>query len=347
MDDELDTFLTTVYCLVDDIYRTEMRARKPHRRGHRAEMGDSEVLTLVLLAQWRLDRSERAMLRYARRHWRRYFPRLLSQSAFNRRVRDLAGVLCRLGPTLAEPAPGLHGKAPAYAALDGAPVPLMRRCRGRRHRCFGDEAAFGRGGSDKVWYYGVELMATITADGLWTGFVYGPADTEERWLADALFCWRQDPSQALPGPADLAPTLGPAHRHHGHRRGPTGPIAPRLGAGRASAAVSLGDLGFRGAAWRRHWAEDYGAVVLTKDDYTARPTPQDRRQARRWLSGLRQVVETGFNWLEQRFGLWYPRAHTAWGLQARLGAKIAAFNVAVSINHQLGRPKFAFLDPYA
>jgi hypothetical protein len=347
MDDDVDTFLTTVYCMVDDLYRTELLPQKPRRRGHRPQMADSEVLTLALLAQWRPDRSERALLRYAQRFWRRYFPHLLSQSAFNRRVRDLASVLCRLGPAIAEQAPELVGGSPAYEALDGVGVPLLRRCRGRRHRCFGDEAALGRGGSDKAWYYGVELVATINASGLWTGFVYGPADTEERWLADALFCWRQDPRQTPPRPQDLAPLLGSAHRRGGQRRGPTGPVAPRQGAGTASAVVYLGDLGFRGAAWRRHWAADYDAAVLTKDDYAARPTERDRRHARRWLSGLRQIAETGFNWLQQRFGLLYPRVRTGWGLRARLGAKLAAFNVAVCINHQLGRPTFAFLDPFA
>jgi hypothetical protein len=133
MDDDLDTFLTTVYCLVDDCYRTELLPYKPRRPGHRPELSDSEVLTLMLLAQWRLDRSLRALLRYAQRHWRGYFPRLLSQSAFQRRVHDLAGALCRLGPALAEQAQAQLGR-PVYEVLDGVPVPLMRRCRGQRHR---------------------------------------------------------------------------------------------------------------------------------------------------------------------------------------------------------------------
>src|SRR5688572_30609540 len=98
MELDLDTFLTAVYCVVDDLYRSEFARAKPARPGPRPRLSDGEVLTLAVLAQWQRGRSERAFLRYAGRHWRSDFPRLLSQSAFNRRARDLAGVLCALGP---------------------------------------------------------------------------------------------------------------------------------------------------------------------------------------------------------------------------------------------------------
>jgi hypothetical protein len=84
---------------------------------------------------------------------RGYFPRLLSQSAFNRRMRDLGEVLGQLGPALAQHVEQTLGPA-AYEVLDGVPVPLMRRCRSERHRLFGDEAGLGCGGSDREWYYG-------------------------------------------------------------------------------------------------------------------------------------------------------------------------------------------------
>ena len=40
---------------------------------------------------------------------------------------------------------------PAYEVLDGVPVPLMRRWRGERQRCFAHEAAIDCGGSDRDW----------------------------------------------------------------------------------------------------------------------------------------------------------------------------------------------------
>ena len=38
---------------------------------------------LAVLAQWYSHGSEQGFLRYVRKHWQAYFPRLLSQSAFN------------------------------------------------------------------------------------------------------------------------------------------------------------------------------------------------------------------------------------------------------------------------
>src|SRR5579863_8956995 len=98
MDIDVNTFLTTVYYVVDELYQAQYAALKPVRRGAAPQMSDSEVLSVVILAQWQQNRSEAAFLRYARAHWRGYFPRLLTQSAFNRRARDLLGVLCHLGP---------------------------------------------------------------------------------------------------------------------------------------------------------------------------------------------------------------------------------------------------------
>ncbi len=75
MELDVDTFLTTVYCIVDELYQRHYAPHKPRRPGPRPEMSDSEVLTVTILAQWQQDRSERAFLKYAGRHWRGYFLR--------------------------------------------------------------------------------------------------------------------------------------------------------------------------------------------------------------------------------------------------------------------------------
>ena len=133
------------------------------------------VLTLAVLCQWQTSGSERQFLAWATRQWRSYFPRLVSQSAFNRRARQLYGVLAGLSEWIRQAVEPHLGGARVYEVIDGVPVPLMRRCRGRRQRCFGLEADFGHGGSDQ------ELVA--------------PA-------ADAL----------PPTADDLASVLGPSHR---------------------------------------------------------------------------------------------------------------------------------------
>jgi hypothetical protein len=339
MDPELDPFLVTVYCVVDELMSERFAPAKPRRPGPKPTITDSEVLTLGLLAQSQRSRSERDFLATNRKRLAPYFPHWSSQSSFNRRLRDLAGVLAQLAPAIAERTAALRGHS-AYEVLDGVPVPLARRCRGERHRCFADEAAIGRGGSDKDWFFGQKLVLSVDAHGSITGAVSGPANTEEHWLADALFRWRRAPRAPAPTAAEVDPLLGPAHRDGGHRQGPTGPIFLRGAVGAPAAGVYLGDRGYRGRNWAQHWLADYGARVLPKASYP------DRRSGH-WFCGLRQVVETVNGWLEERLGLHFPRARTAWGLQTRLAAKLAAFNLAVHFNSLTGRPLFTATPTWA
>ena len=48
MELDLDTFLTIVYCTIDELYQTHSAPRKPVRPGPAPELHDSEVLTLML-----------------------------------------------------------------------------------------------------------------------------------------------------------------------------------------------------------------------------------------------------------------------------------------------------------
>jgi len=339
------TLLTALYCVIDDLYQEHFARHKPIRSGPHPTMSDSEVLTLVVLCQWRQDRSERAFLAYANRHLRSFFPHLLHQSAFNRRTRDLMGVLCALAPAIRQRATAVLGlPPPVLEAVDGVPVPLMARCRGRQHRLFRDEAAFGRGGSDKDWYYGLKLLVAVDDMSFIGGFVAGPANTEERWLAEALFRWRLDPDLPAPTSNDMAQVLGPTHRKGGRRQGPTGPLGPHWGVGVPSSPFIIGDLNYEGTAWNQHWRDHYGAPVLTEADFRGLDKP-DRRRAARQLHGLRQCVENAFSRLVASFGLKFPRARTLWGLWTRLAAKMGAHNLSLFLNLLYGRPLLSTCDP--
>ena len=234
---DLDTFLVALYTIVDDLYQQHAASAKPVRPGPRPTVSDSEVLTLALCAQW-WGRSERAFGRYVRAHWRAYFPRLLSQSAYNRRCRDLAGVLVALVPVVARE---LRAATAAYEVIDTVAVPLLRRCRGQHRRLFADEAAIGRGGSDRAWYYGCKLLLAVAPTGVVTGFVLAPANMADRWLADALLCWRAAPHAT---PLQVADLPAPRRPNGTPYVGPTGPRWPPSGAGTRSGGPYLADAGF-------------------------------------------------------------------------------------------------------
>ena len=149
-----------------------------------------------------------------------------------------------------------------YEALDTVPVALMRRLRGQRHRLFGPEAAIGRGGCDRDGYDGCKLLTSVTAQGVCTGFVLAPANTEDRWLAESFLCWRQDLYQTPITAQEL-----PRRRCGRAYVGPTGPVGFRHGVGTMSAGPYVADNGFFGALWQSHWLADYGASVLTPKNY--------------------------------------------------------------------------------
>ena len=325
---DLDTFLVALYTIVDDLYQANIAPLLPQRCGPKPRLSGSEMLTLALCAQW-YGTSERAFLRYAAQHWRGYFPALTTQSACNRRFRNLAWAL---GALAQESARQLRAYAAPYQVVDTVPVPLMRRCRGQKHKLFGVEADIGRGGADRDWYYGCKLMLAATGQGVITGFLLSPASTEDHWAAEAFFCWRANPQGTPVCPEEL-----PARRNGRKHVGPNGPQWPRYGPGPPSAAPFLGDNGFFGAAWQTRWLHEYGAAALAPSNYRRETAKGWRRRHRSRL----QVVETVNGLLEQVFHLHFPKARSRWGLLTRVSAKIAALNLGIWMNRTFGRPDLA------
>lgn len=329
---EVETFLTAVYTLVDDLYQSQIAPSLPVRPGRKPTLSDSEVLTLMLLGQW-LGNSERGLLRHAHAYWRTYFPHLLSQSAFNRRARQLGAACAQLMVLVARE---LDVAASPYQVVGPrgrpVPVPLAQMCRGKRHRLFAADAAIGRGGSDKHFYYGQALLLSVAADGPITGFVVGPASTEGRWLLDALLGWRHDPTQPLWGVDDLPP-----RKRTDPYVGPTGPRWWPGVVGDASLEPYIADEGFCGAAWVEHWQADDAARVFTCQQYGQQAPAALKRSHHRW----RQIIETANAILDQALHLARPAAKTPWGLVTRLTAKCAAYNVGIWVNRLLGRPDLA------
>jgi hypothetical protein len=297
------------------------------RPGPRPRMDDSEVLTLVLAGQWR-GSSERDLLRWADGQLRSYFPVLLSQSAFNRRARALGPLCVQLMLALADL---LDAATSPYQVVDTTAVPLARQCRGDRHRLFADEAAVGTGGSDHQFYYGCKLLLAVAADGPITGFVLGPADTQDRWLLDALVTWRVTPDGLPWTVADI-----PRRFRRGQGRvGPTGPRWWPDSVGAPGLGLYLADQGFGGVAWQDHWRHDTAAWVMTGAEAGV------TAPARQGHHHCRQVIETVNGLLADVFQLAYPKAKTMWGVVTRVAAKCAAVNLGIWVNRRFDRDDLA------
>ncbi len=91
----MDTFLSTLYVMVDDFCHSHPPKRNP---GPEASLSESEVITLAIFARWNRFASERDFYRYAEANLRDAFPTMPERSQFNRLMGSCVGAHRRSGP---------------------------------------------------------------------------------------------------------------------------------------------------------------------------------------------------------------------------------------------------------
>ncbi len=100
------------------------------------------------------------------------------------------------------------------------------------------------------------------------------------------------------------------------------------------------DKGFEGKDRHQHWYHHYRAQVVCPPKRNSRqPWP---KKLRRWLAGLRQIVETVNEKLHHAFRLDRERPQALAGFQTRLAAKVALHNFCIWLNAKLGRQPLEF-----
>jgi len=301
----VDTFLTTLYVMVDDFCLLSLPP-EPHP-GPQAALSRSEVVTLALCGPWQGLGSERGFFRSAPRHLRAAFPQLPTREQSNRQVRQQQAALVAFFLSLVQL---LAAQRWAYEALASSGVPT----RAAKRRGAGWLPGLADiGWSHRLgWYEGVPLLLAVNPLGVITGLGLASARTKEQPLAETCCALRRQPP---PGLASVGP---PA----------CGPYVV--------------DKGFEGQVKQVPWGRAYGAeVVCPPKRKSQRPWP---KPLRRWLAGVRQMVETVHDKLQHPFRLDRERPHALSGLQARLAAKSALHNFCMWLHEQLGRPRLALMD---
>jgi hypothetical protein len=180
---DLDSFLVSLYVLVDDWWKASHPSSAPRKPGRPALLSESEVLTLAILAQWPRFRSERDFWRFAWAHLRLYFPMLCSQGQLNRRIRALEPEMRALQRSFAEE---LSEPSAAYRVMDTTLVAAIVRVRASRKGLFAGQATFGRSASKTEWVYGFKVALVVDPDGVITAFGLAPAASDERPIGEAL-----------------------------------------------------------------------------------------------------------------------------------------------------------------
>ena len=301
---DVDTFLTTLYVMVDDFCQTQPPKKRP---GPEASLCQSEVITLAIFARWSRFASERDFYRYADGHLRGAFPTLPSRPQFNRLVRLYTQTIEEIAVKLGKM---LEDRVHAYQALDSSAMPV-RDAKRRGHGWLAGEADIGWSNSIG-WYEGFSVLAAIEPSGVITGFCFGSASTADQPLAETFFAVRANPNPRL------------------------------ISVGAAFSGTYVADKGFEGTENHRRWLECYGAEVVHPPKRNSKK-PWSKR-LRQWVASLRQIVETVYDKLFNAFGLWRERPHEIGGLRARLAARVALHNFCIWLNDRLGRPRLKFAD---
>jgi hypothetical protein len=120
-------------------------------------------------------------------------------------------------------------------------------------------------------------------------------------------------------------------------------ISPTTRAERESARSAVFGFAFEGAENHRRWLDHYGAEGIHPPKRNSKKRSWSKR-LRRWVAGIRQMVETVHDKLFNTFGLRRERPHEILGLRARLAARVALHNFYIWLNEQLGRSRLAFAD---
>jgi hypothetical protein len=136
---DIETLLTIIYVLVDDWYQAEGRHLLKSKPGVKPIFSDSEVITLLLAMDLPFP-GETQFWGFVRANYLHLFPRLVDQSQFNRRARDLRLVVEALRQHWAV---ALGVEHETQFLLDTKPVPVMGYKRSKRRSDFAGRADYG------------------------------------------------------------------------------------------------------------------------------------------------------------------------------------------------------------
>lgn len=172
-----------VFVLVDDWYQMKGKRYLQRKPGAKPEFTDSEVITLMLMQDFIPYPSETQYIGYIRANYLALFPKLVSQSQFNRRTRNLRLLVEKLRQDWIQ-RKAWHDQSSFL--LDTKPVPVLGYKRNKHQSDFLGSANYGHCASRNLNYFGYKLVTICTLFGVPIFYDLVPANTDERRAAEAV-----------------------------------------------------------------------------------------------------------------------------------------------------------------
>ena len=192
MDIDLDTLLIALYVALTDCIVPSLKSA-PDRPGRQAEVTDAEIVCIAVAQAHLRFENERKWHRAAPKLIGHLFPRLLSQSQYNVRVRGLADVMQHAVFWLATAGPSSRD---GVRLIDGTKVICGMSSTTARHSNLFGYCGYGYDKSHSMYFWGCKLLLEVTADGLVTGFILvNPKLVDER---RAVLLMQEHPYTTMP-----------------------------------------------------------------------------------------------------------------------------------------------------
>jgi hypothetical protein len=261
---EIELQLIQIYVWVCAMYdkHPELKYQRWSNNATQPRLTDQEVVTIYLFCvlQGRLQQND--MHKYIRDHWATWFPHLPSYQAFNHRLNLLTEVWpILLGELMAQlGAPLLDQVSGLDQVLDSLPIMLAVRGRSGQAKVACEHADKGYCDSKDIWYHGVKLH------------VLGAKQYQQMPVPIAL-CVTEASRHDLPPLKEQV-------------------LAPAPG-------VLFGDKAYCDQATEQVLAKQ-GTTLCTPDKKEKKQTvypPGHSGLWSRFVSAMRQPIESFFNWL--------------------------------------------------
>lgn len=282
----METKLIELYLLICRLYDTRPVLKQQRlSNNHQPLFSDEELLTVYLFGHMQGHTTQRRIYDYIRQHWREWFPALPSYQSVNCRLNELAPACELLIEELLRNGAG-RVLAQADRLIDSVPVMLARGTRANRGRVAPDLADTGFCATKQQHYRGIKL----------------------HFIAARR-------SQQLPLPERIHLSAASQHDLQALREmRPSLPAGCGLFADKAychdeTAGACKGRGFFLVAAYKRHRHEPEASI----------PTLYNR-----FVSAIRQPLESLFNWLIQRTDLQNAsRVRSSQGVKLHCYGKLA------------------------
>jgi hypothetical protein len=181
----LDDFIITCFCLIDDLLPKVREGKRVRERGPATKMAESEILMIKLVGNLLELSKETQIFAYFRRHYAHFFPKLedIHRTTFTRQTANLWVIKERLWQYLCNE---LIAHDERTSIVDRCGLPVCRFARATRCKRFRGQARYGYDPVQKQTFYGFRLHARISYQGVITRFDLAPANEHDGAVVEEL-----------------------------------------------------------------------------------------------------------------------------------------------------------------